>query len=318
MLVWIFSFLFIIGFVLCAPSAIPETAEALKTFLFVVLPSVFPLCVLSDWLVRTGAFRIPGKILSPMMKPLFGVSGMGALSVITGLIGSYPTSAKTTAQLYKNGEISYEDALRLTAFTNNAGPLFIIGVLGTNMLHSTALGVLLWFFHITASFLTGIIIGKCGKNPVGIPKKISQPLDRTKKNKNALLQLSASIASAMETMIPVCGTVLFFASLCAVMEGENCAFIKPFSKFLQMALEMTTGCQTAAGISLHSFSWKTTLTIRCCLFSGIVSWGGCSVHMQILYILSQNGLSCKRYLIGKILHTVISVLLTAIGLTLLL
>ncbi len=287
-------------------------------FLFVVLPSVFPLCVLSDWLVRTGAFRIPGRLLGPLMKPLFGVSGMGALSVITSLIGSYPTAAKTTAQLYKSGEISYEDALRLTAFTNNAGPLFIIGVLGTNMLQSTWMGILLWCFHITASFLTGVIMGKCYKNPIGLSLKTPQLLNIPGKKTNNFLQLSTSIASAMETMIPVCGTVLFFASLCAMIESKNGSFIQPISNFVKMLLEMTTGCQTAAGITFNTFSTRTDLIVRCCLFSGIVSWGGCSVHMQILYILSQNGLSCTRYLLGKIFHTIISIFLTAIGLLLLL
>ncbi|MBR5280569.1 MAG: hypothetical protein IKU26_06365 [Clostridia bacterium] len=303
MFVLIFSFLFLTAFILCAPSAIPETAEALKTFLFIVLPSVFPLCVLSDWLVRSGAFRIPSRFLGPLMNPLFGVSEMGGLSVITSLIGSYPTAAKTTAQLYKNGEITKEDALRLSAFTNNAGPLFIIGVLGTNILKDTFLGVIMWLCHITASILSGLIMGKCShkKQTVSPKSTYSTSLQRPK----ALLQLSSSIASAMETMVPVCGTVLFFASICAILESPIFASIQPLSSVGGMLLEMTTGCQTAAKLTLN-------IIPRCCLLAGIASWGGCSVHMQIIYLLSQNGLSCTRYILGKVLHTILSVLLTAI------
>ena len=44
---------------------------------------------------------------------------------------------------YQNGEISYEEALKLSAFTNTASPLFMIGVVGTNMLQNTSLGLLL-------------------------------------------------------------------------------------------------------------------------------------------------------------------------------
>lgn len=283
-------------------------------FLFVVLPSVFPLCVLSDWLIRTGAFRIAGRFIGTFMIPLFGVSKMGALSVITSLIGSYPTAAKTTAQLYKNGEISYEDAVKLTAFTNNAGPLFIIGVIGTNMLQSSKLGVLLWFFHIMASVLTGAILGKYFKTNSTFSNNTISVENKQEKKTNSFLQLSASIASAMETMIPVCGTVLFFASLCALMEAKSIPVLQPFSNIIEMLLEMTTGCQTAARISFNSLSVKGALIARCCLFSGIVAWGGCSVHMQTIYIFSQTGISCSRYVIGKILHTAISVFLTALGL----
>lgn len=305
MLIWIFSFLFITAFVWCAPSAIPETAEALKTFLFVVLPSVFPLCVLSDWLVRTGAFRIPGRFIGPWIKPIFGVSKMGVLSLMISFIGSYPAAAKTTAQLYKNGEITYEDALKLTAFTNNAGPLFIIGVLGTNLLKDTGLGVLMWICHIIASILTGFILGKCFQKKEHFFSQKPR-LTAPTQNTNSMLQLSASIASAIETMIPVCGTVLFFASISAIMENPTFSSLQPVSSILGMLLEMTTGCQIAA---------KYTLTIvpRCCIFAGLAAWGGCSVHMQIIYILSQNGLSCSRYLLGKLLHTILSILLTAIG-----
>ena len=311
MLVWIFSFIFVIGFVLCASSAIPETAEALKTFLFIVLPSVFPLCVLSDWIVRTGAFRLTGRLFAPLMKPLFGVSGTGALSIMTGLIGSYPTAAKTTAQLYKNGEITYEEALKLSAFTNNAGPLFIIGVLGTNMLRSTTLGVILWCIHVTASLLTGILMGKFYRNRHTSLNRKPIPLVEVKKQ-NPFLLLSSSIASAMETMIPVCGTVLFFASLCAMIEAIQMKELQSVGNLLSMFLEMTTGCQTVDKLSLTSLSEASALLTRCCLFSGVVSWGGCSVHMQTIYIFSQNGLPCSRYLIGKIFHTIIAVGLTGL------
>lgn len=282
-------------------------------FLFVVLPSVFPLCVLSDWLVRTGGFRKLSRFIGLWMKPLFGVSGMGALSLITSWIGSYPTAAKTTAQLYKNGEISYEDALKLSAFTNNAGPLFIIGVIGTNMLHSTFFGIFLWIIHILASFLTGILMKNCYKTHQYTSLCTRENSKETGEKANSLLQLSTSIASAMETMVPVCGTVLFFASLCAIIESQNFSFIQPLNYIFELLLEMTTGCQTVSSFSFFNLSSKAILMTRCCLYAGVVSWGGCSVHMQIMYIFSQSGLSCTRYMIGKMIHTLFSVLLTSIG-----
>lgn len=318
MLVLILSVLFIIFFILNATSAIPETAEAFKLFLFVVLPSIFPLCVISDWLVRTDAFYKPGQKLSPLMNPLFGISGVGALAVLTGWIGSYPTGAKTTAALYKSGQLTYRDAVTLTAFTNNAGPLFVIGVVGTTMLSSSLLGVILWFCHVSAAFLTGLLLRGKNTPPTKTPSsaEISTNMTATElypTHKKPFQLLSHSIADAARTMVPVGGTVIFFAAVCASIQNSNSSILQTFSGILRMLLEMTSGCQAISSFVFSNISNAYSLLLKACLFAAVISWGGISVHLQVIYILSENGLPCGKYLLGKAIHTLLSVLLTFCG-----
>ncbi len=61
------------------------------------------------------------------MKPIFNVPGIGAYAFIMGIISGYPVGAKIVTEFRKNGECSKAEAERLLAFTNNSGPLFIIG-----------------------------------------------------------------------------------------------------------------------------------------------------------------------------------------------
>lgn len=61
------------------------------------------------------------------MKPLFNVPGEGSFPLLMGIISGYPIGAKIVTNFRKNGICTKEEAERLITFTNNSGPLFIIG-----------------------------------------------------------------------------------------------------------------------------------------------------------------------------------------------
>ena len=54
-----------------------------------------------------------------------------------GIISGYPVGAKIVTEFRKNGDCSRAEAERLLAFTNNSGPLFIIGTIGVSMFGNT-------------------------------------------------------------------------------------------------------------------------------------------------------------------------------------
>ncbi len=63
--------------------------------------------------------------------------GIGAYAFIMGIISGYPVGAKIVTEFRKNGDCSRAEAERLLAFTNNSGPLFIIGTVGISMFGNT-------------------------------------------------------------------------------------------------------------------------------------------------------------------------------------
>lgn len=310
MVILILSTLYITLFILNAASVIPETAEALRSFLFVVLPSIFPLCVLSDWLVQTGSFSYLGRFSAPLMRPFFKLSGNCVLPVIIGLLSSYPSSAKTTGALYTRGEITLNEAIILSTFTNNAGPLFVIGVIGTTLLNSSFLGFIIWFGQIASGFLVGLIFSRLLNKKRMRPSYTFSTSNYVSTTKNALQKLPLSIAESAHTMVTVAGTIIFFAALCASLEGIQVPFLQPWVKYTRAIIEMTSGCQMVSALSLKHMPFAVRTAFQCCLYAGIVSWGGLSVHLQILYIYNSFKMPFKNYIVSKCIHTILSMGLT--------
>lgn len=131
--------------VLCCFSALlllPEvSAQAVRDAMLLcaqtLIPSLFPFFVLSSLLIACGASKLLSALLSPLMRPLFGLSGAGAAALALGLCGGYPVGARTAAELVENGALSRDEGERLLAFCNNAGPGFLLGVCGAGVFSSS-------------------------------------------------------------------------------------------------------------------------------------------------------------------------------------
>ena len=69
------------------------------------------------------------------------------------MLSGYPLGAKLTCDLYNENKISKSEAQRILCFSNNSGPIFIIGTIGTQMLNNSALGYKLLAIHIFLLYL---------------------------------------------------------------------------------------------------------------------------------------------------------------------
>ena len=152
--------------VLCCFSALlllPEiSAQAARDAMLLcaqtLIPSLFPFFVLSSLLIACGASELLSALLSPLMRPLFGLSGAGAAALALGLCGGYPVGARTAAELVENGALSQEEGERLLAFCNNAGPGFLLGVCGAGVFSSSRAGAALYLTHVAAALCAGLLI----------------------------------------------------------------------------------------------------------------------------------------------------------------
>ena len=77
--------------------------DGLKLCGNVILPSLFPFFVLSSLVVELGMSRYLGRLLEPVMAPLFRVNGACAAALALGFVGGYPVGARTAIELYQTG-----------------------------------------------------------------------------------------------------------------------------------------------------------------------------------------------------------------------
>ena len=109
-----------------------------------------------------------GKALNRIMRPIFNVPGEGSFAFLMGIISGYPTGAKIVSNLKEKKICNTEECERLIAFTNNSGPLFIVGTVGSGLLGNSKIGFLLLFTHIISCITVGFLFRfwKCKRNPI--------------------------------------------------------------------------------------------------------------------------------------------------------
>jgi len=327
---YIFPFIFLlftILLVLFSSSNLSAAKSGLHLWANSVVPSLFPFFIATELLYNTHIINVLGKLLNRFMKPLFNVRGEGSFALIMGLISGYPVGAKITSQFRTNGTCSKEECERLLSFTNNSGPLFIIGTVGISMFGSSTIGLLLFITHVLACLSVGIIFRfwKFEKNKLK-NKKIYNNYYASPKVTINLSNLGEilgnSISSATSTILMIGGFIVLFSVVISILNQSKILSILatlfiPFSSFLHihhdLIFPLITGFfEITNGINAISNVHIKALSVNIILTSFLLGFGGISIMLQVLSIISKTDLSIKPYIIGKILHGIISAVYTFI------
>ncbi len=269
--------------------------NALKLCADTVIPSLFPFIFCGNMLIALGIARILSRFLSKFMKPLFGVSGAGALAMVLGFASGYPIGAVCAASLYKSGECTRCEAERLLTFCNNSGPMFIIGVIGAKMANDVRIGVLLYVTHLLSAIFCGMLFKNYGREE----NNRCLPPARDRDNlKTALPDIGEAVSRSVDTILLICGFIVIFAVLTASLPDTI------FKKYIYAFLEITGG----AGLFFKSFD-VTMLPV----IAGFIAFSGVSVLAQVAAVIKPVGLSIMPYILGKITQALIAYLLIYIA-----
>lgn len=292
-----------------------------------VIPSLFPFFIATELLGYTNIIPKIGTLLNPIMRPIFNVPGCGAYAMLMGIISGYPIGAKIVTNFRENSMCSKEECERLLAFTNNSGPLFIIGTIGISLFYNSLIGVLLFITHLLACLTVGILFRFWKFNKTSSINLYSSNFTK-KVNTNVSFSnlgevLSRAISSATSTILMIGGFVVLFSVVLSILENSNfinviASAIKPIfnmlgisnssfiSGFVSGIIELTNGVQKISTIACKEIS---TNIILC---SALLGFGGISVLLQVFSITSKTDISIKPYIIGKILHGIFAALYTYI------
>ena len=313
---------FVICLILFSSSNIDAAKSGLKLWASSVVPSLLPFFIAIEVLSRTNLPRIFGKVFGKIMKPLFNVSGEGSFAFLMGVLSGYPVGAKIAVNLRERGLCSKQECERLLSFTNNSGPLFIVGTVGVSLFGNTQIGLLLLFTHIIACITVGILFRFWKKNQV---EEIHIASSSENKLQNVTISnlggiLGESINKSISTILMIGGFVVLFSVLISILNISGITnmvstIFEPLCNFLNVPaqissglftgiLEITNGISFLAGIKLKQISINIILT------SFLLGFGGISILFQVLSVVSKSDLSIKPYIIGKILHGIFAAIYT--------
>ncbi|HEY5583914.1 MAG TPA: sporulation integral membrane protein YlbJ [Ruminiclostridium sp.] len=327
----LFCIMFIIALIAYPKTAVESAYKGIHLWLDIVFPSLFPFFVASQLLSKSGFINIFGIILEPIMRPLFNVPGCGSFALAMGIVSGYPVGAVITTDLRKQKLITRVEAERLLTFTNNSGPLFIMGAVAVGMFNLPKAGYLLYFSHIAACITVGLIFKyykrKESNNLLKATTKMSQRIKiELKRVRNSDVNpwslFGECIKNSIFTILTIGGFIIFFSVLINIMITSGMiglagnlipGFLSKFGLEPKTIEGLLCGMfEITTGANLINLA-PADLKIKLCCASLIIGWAGFSVHTQVLSIVSSSDIRVKPYIIGKALQGIISAFYTYIG-----
>lgn len=309
--------LFTISLLMFSSSNLTAAQDGLALWATSVLPTLFPFFVATELLCRTNFVHILGKFLNKIMRPVFNVPGESAMAVILGTISGYPVGARVVCNLKEKKIISKAEAERLISFTNNSGPLFILGTVGISLFGDKKIGIILLVAHILASLTVGYIFKFWKRNEL----KIEFSNDISSNNK--LIKISElgeivgdSIKKSISTILTIGGFVVLFSVIISILESSGLIsllvnFLSNFGISEDISFSIITGIiELTNGVKFTSTVYSNMPTISILIVAFLLGFGGLSVLLQVFSIIAKENISIKPYIFGKFLQGIFAVIYT--------
>ncbi len=307
--VLIFAF---IGLLVNPKETSSAAQQGISLCLDVIIPSLFPFFVLSSLIIELGFAAYIGRAFEGIMRPAFNVSGACSTALVLGFLGGYPVGAKTAVALYEKKMCTKVETERLLAFCNNSGPAFILGAVGAGILGSSSAGWLLYLTHTAASLTVGLLFRfyKRGSSPS--ESGVRQPYSVTRLS----TAFTSSVGNSFQSVFGICAFVIFFTVIIrllyitGVLPGAAevlAGILSPLQVSQQSVLNLLTGLiEITSGLFSLQGSTSQLLAGKMAMAAFMLGWAGLSVHCQVLSFIGKSGLSSRTYVLGKLLHGVIS------------
>ena len=272
--------------------------ESLNIWVKAIIPSLFPFFVISDLLITYNFIDyIPNKIKKYICR-LLNISDSALSILILSMVSGFSSNGRNTHNLYNKGKISMKEASYILMYTHFSSPVFILTTCSLIYLRSEKLGIILLLSH----YLSNIIIGILFRN-INNPSLDNSTI-KEHKSQNFTINLIKSIRSSIDSLLLILGILTVFLIISSLIINIIHSNLYT-SAIIRSILEMTLGLKYIASLNI-------SMMHKVILFSAILSFGGLSVHMQVMAQIIEDKISCKYYLIGRVFQVLFSIILSFI------
>lgn len=285
--------------IFCFPKVmINSSINALLIFREKLFPSIFPFFVLSFLFINMGYPLILNKYFKNITRKIFHLSENTSFILLMSIISGFPSGAKYIVKDYSNNYITKEEGNQLLLFTHFANPLFVLGTCGI-LLNSKRLAYKILICQLLANIILGILVR---------PKEItiSQKKEVVSTTTPSLISiLPDAINEAMEVLIFMLGSITifqFFTNCFLLFTNESVFFKTIFTGIM----DLTSGISLVPTLSI-------SIELKALLMLIFITFGSLSVHLQVINAIKNTNLSYTNFFIGRILESVIAVILFTIS-----
>ena len=252
-----------------------------------LFPSLFPFLIISNILTNYGFIEICFKFSKRIMPKLFKVNPSGFYVFIMSMLSGSPSNAKYINQLMDNNYINKEEASKLLKCTHFVNPLFIISTIGITFLNNKNLGIIILISHYLGNFVNAFIWNKDIKKNTNIKFN-------TDNNNKFMTILTNSISDTINTLMLILGVITTCLIITTII--NHILHLNPLFYGL---LEITQGVKYISMSNISEF-------LKVIIMTFIISFGGFSIHMQVMSILEKKEIRYLPYLKARLLHAIFS------------
>lgn len=284
----VFFFVFLTFCMLTNSSlSLAYAALGLRLWYEKMVPVLFPFMVLSGTLIRMGLVESLIRPIRPFFGKLFRISDPAVYTILMGFLCGFPMGARTTSEFRNRQELSVAEGQFLLAFCNNFGPVYFLGFV-LPLLHRT-----LKMPYLIGMYGIPVIYGLFLRYTVYRMRlkdtsMVSQPATKSSVRAALPYALDDAVNAAGLSILHLGGYMIFF-NLLNLLPG---LFLRQ-SQLLAPLLEITGGLQMLA----DRYPLYTLLLLPFGGLSGIAQTAGC---------IRNTGLSLKKYIIHKLVLTLLT------------
>lgn len=304
--------------ILRAPAeACSLAALALRLWFEKMIPSLFPFMILSGLIIRMDFGKLVSLPIYPFLGRLYKIDKTMCTAMLMGFFFGFPLGAKTVAEAYTLGQLSKPKAQYLLSFSNNIGPVYLLGfalpLLGVSETGQETLryALIAVFFGIPLSY--GLILRHTLYRSFSFsrmsPEKAAHPLKEhpgqktiSKPSASFLSALDASVTSACDAVTRLGGYMIFFI-VCNLLPKQAAAAVKASALrdvLVKMSALLAPVLEITSGLAL------SRETISPALFMTFLTFGGLSCFAQTYTCIRDTDLSFGSYCFHKIIQSVIA------------
>lgn len=284
----VFFFVFLTFCMLTNSSlSLAYAALGLRLWYEKMVPVLFPFMVLSGTLIRMGLVESLIRPIRPFFGKLFRISDPAVYTILMGFLCGFPMGARTTAELRNRQELSVSEGQYLLAFCNNFGPVYFLGFV-LPLLHRTLkLPYLMGMYGIPVIY--GLFLRyTVYRMRLQDTSMVSQPVTKSTVRTSLPDALDDAVNAAGLSILQLGGYMIIF-NLLNLLPG---LFLRQ-SHLLAPLLEITGGLQMLA----DRYPLYTLL---------LLPFGGLSCIAQTAGCIRNTGLSLKKYIIHKLVLTLLT------------
>ncbi len=267
-----------------------------------VLPALFPFGVIALILIKT---QVAQKAALPLKKAakILNMPEIFGVCLVISLCSGYPVGSRIIDEFYDSGEISKNDAQKLSYLASTSSPTFIVGTVGAKLFKNKIIGLAIFGSHALSVIAVSLVISLFSSPTTNREeRKIYAP------NKNILYDCFYS------AVISVCvagGFIAFFS--CVGQICQDFYILEPIKLILSPVLgndvalsfcsglvEVTTGCAKLAA---------TGKTIAIPLSGFLITFGGGCIILQQLSYLTKAKVNAVKFIAVKAIQAILCAVL---------